>query len=94
MYCPIEHWQRTYADGWKCVRRRLGGKLPGWLESLACLAWLGPVVLAPAVPAKPAGESPGQTDGPPPGHPERLAAGRPPTPAELELWAGLDGLDW
>ena len=30
--------------------------------------------------------------GPPPGHPERLAAPHPLSAAERELWAALDGL--
>src|ERR1051325_4889429 len=98
MYCPVEHWQRAYADGWRRVGRLLRRKLPEWLESLAGLASLGPVVMAPGAPPEPAQEAPGKTgaktDGPPPGHPARLPVGQPPSPAERELWAGLEGLEW
>jgi len=78
MYCPFHEWQQANRQAWKSAGRR-SRRLLRFLESMACLAWLGPVM----VPSSP------EEYGPPPGHPERLAA-HPPTPAERELWAGLD----
>ena len=63
------------------------------LRSLSVLAWLGSgfVAMPPTCDDDQVGPAP---DGPPPGHPERLVAEPPMTPAERELWLYLDSISW
>jgi hypothetical protein len=72
--------------------------MPRWKNCLFAVTVLG-CYLAPLDP----GLSPEHTDelvragsgapaGPPPGHPERLVAHQPLSPAERELWAALSGI--
>jgi len=80
---------------WQWLRRLIPD-----LNSLAAMSWLGyampPLYLLEEIDSP---DEDGELDsepavGPPPGHPERLADGRPLTPAERELWARLLGTNW
>lgn len=95
MYCPTHNWQRVNTYAWKRAWGRMRRALP-YLESMACGAWLAPVMGPPnsveeaAGPGVEEAADRGPAGGPPPAHPERLATDRPPTRAERELWAGLN----
>jgi hypothetical protein len=68
--------------------------MSGLLESLSVWACLGqPVIFLPLPTEEQDGSAAETAVGPPPGHPERPAGFRPPTPAERELWARLQAPD-
>ena len=81
---------------WQWIRRLVAG-LDNPLRPLAVMGgyWILPVADVPRDPAN----NPVRLETPtvielPPGHPEQLAGSQPLSPAERELWAGLEGIDW
>lgn len=87
-----QHWYQPDGRGAERRRRCLRRMGSALLGGLAGLSFLGHAV--PPVPAG-GGDEDGRAvpGGLPPGHPERLAAEQPMTPAERELWTHLDGID-
>jgi hypothetical protein len=81
------------------VRRWIRRMIPRWEDPLLALAvvggyWILPIAYVPRDLANDPRQRGAWDARLPPGHPECPAHGQPLSPAERDLWAALEGIDW